>query len=769
MIDDPAGGPNPANKNQPDKPEKETAEVRQDKSDSASTASTADSVDGATAKPSAEQAGADNGSFEDLRKQRAKSAEQYGWVNEFARAMPSNWGGNINIHIREGGVDINAPTQAGGDIVGGDVIKRAAASYSYRVESGVSGQLYISEIEKAVDVYVKTPSHQRAYSILSKKHLLILSGDTGLGKRSAAICLLQSFHREMVFEIAPTFEKRLKEFGCQFRQGYLWDSPPAEKITTLSRYDLDEISRSHQTQESHLVITLTKGVRLTPEAAQEYLLEWEACPDGSAVLDKHLSWHLKNESEEIQNAAADLRKRQEIKALAEDKARRPAQSGRLAELLVQVARGELTIEELLAAFAGINRQDVQTWFEQHPQLHQHLQMIALAVLHGSSFQRIIAASKDLRAYLTAEELLGADGAAAPSAEAELTTGVRQWLSEFEAKIIVREISAEYGRSTVEGIIFKNPQFQSAVLAYAWQDLQHWRTPLLKWLVEMGSSDGLEYRIAAAAALSDLSQYHAFDDVLREAVSFWAKADDPSQRRLAAFILMLQAQEKNLSTQVLGLLHHWAKNRSWRLQWTAATAYGTELGLKYPELAVRDLHDIFRSHNLILHIAVLSTLRYLFECGRQQPELFMMVLQTLETWARDQRLIKQNVFYIFWELLRSRVEVEGNSWPTILRLAMKDETKTYERKLCSLFSAALTDKEIRGLLLEDLQNWLAVADQDPEMYRLVGRVLYFLFKSKDASLAVVCRIIADRLKRWEAQEQSQSAGRLLNVLREKFSI
>jgi hypothetical protein len=130
-------------------------------------------------------------------------------------------------------------------------------------------------------------------------------------------------------------------------------------------------------------------------------------------------------------------------------------------------------------------------------------------------------------------------------------------------------------------------------------------------------------------------------------------------------------------------------------------------------------------------------------------------------------MKQNVLYIFWELLRSRVRVDGNSWPTILRLAVLDEM--YERQFCSLLSAALTDKEIRGLLLDDLKEWLVAADKMPEMYKLLGRVLYFLFKSKGASLNVVCRIIAERLERWEANEQSQSAGKLLAVLKGKFSV
>jgi hypothetical protein len=786
MTDNSAGVQIPAKKSQPDRPEKEAAVIVEGNPSSAPRASPSDSADGATVKPPAQEENANPPNLADFKKQAAQSAGQLGWLYEFARAMPRTmprtwygnramprtmprtWYGNINIiNIREGGVDINAPTQAGGDIVGSDAIKRAATSFSYMADSGVSGQLNPSEIAMTVDVYVETAGYQRALKILREKHILILSGDADMGKRSAAIRLLESFHQETIFEIAPTLED-LTAFRCQPRQGYLWNTPAAEKIASLSRFALDQISREQKEQESHLVITLTKGLRITSEAAREYLLEWNECPDGAAVVDKHLAWHLKNESEDVQAEAADIRGREEIEVLANDKARRPSQSGRLAELLVQAARKELSVEELLTSFANLNRQDAQIWFERHPQLNQQLQMVALAVLHGSSFQKIISASKDLRAYLAPGETPGADAKATQTAEVELSISIRQWLSEFEAKVVIREISAEYGRSTIEAVVFNKARFQSAVLAYVWQELQHWRTPLFNWLVEMGESDNLEYRIAAAMALSEISQYYAFEDVLREAVSPWAKADEPDQRRLAAFILMLQGLEKDLSAQVLGLLRHWAKTPgNWRLQWTAATAYGTELGLAYPELAVRDLYEVFLSSNLVVHVSVLITLRYLFESGRQHPQLFTVVLRALESWTRDERLMIQNVLYIFLVLLESHVSVDNEFWPTILWLAALDQT--YERQFRALFSAALKDIEICELLLDHLQRWLEEADKNHGMFKLIGRVLYALFKSPDAGLKVARRIIADRLKRWEASGQSRSAGKLLAILKESFSI
>ena len=73
-----------------------------------------------------------------------------------------------------------------------------------------------------------------------------------------------------------------------------------------------------------------------------------------------------------------------------------------------------------------------------------------------------------------------------------------------------------------------------------------------------------------------------------------------------------------------------------------------------------------------------------------------------------------------ELLKSRVRVDNNSWPTILWLAALDQT--YERQFRTLFSASLKDIEIRELLLDDLREWLVDADKNQRMFKLIGRVL-----------------------------------------------
>ncbi len=777
MIDDPVTNQDSAKQNQSGK---EARDARDEKSDADQPA---DSAAGAKPKQESSPGSAEEYIKEDHIKNDSGDAGQSGPFGDLLRAA-RDFPGAINVFFRNGGVDFNADARIYGDVTGRDkiarddaigrdkivIIKQAAtAAAGNDAETGISGQVCNAEIEKIVNVYAEAALYQRARQRLQEKHLLILCGEPDTGKRATAIRLLESFHQKTIFEIAPTLDD-LTKFHCQNRQGYLWNTPGGEKLERVSRFTLDQISGEHRKQGSHLVITLDRRARLAPETAHNYLLEWNECPDSSAILEKHLAWYLKGESEQASDQVSALRQQENITAIISELSH-PAKAGRLAELLIQVARGDLSLEELLSAFADLDRQDAQAWFDKHQSLSRRLQMLALAILQGSSHQRIIEAGRELRYYLK----LHTDEAPDFSTEAEMNTSSKQWLGEMEAKTTLLEISAEYGRDYIEAVVFKKPKFQQAVLAYAWEEFAEWRLPLLRWLRDQGASHNLEARLAAVAASSELSQYHAFRDVKREVLIWWAKSDDYDQRRMAAFALMLQALDRNLSAQSLGLLHHWATIHSnWQLQCTAAAAYGSELGASYPELAMRDLFEVFRSNDPRPQIAVYNTLRFLFVSGRQQPNLYAAVLRALESWARDQRLDKSArklAVLIFLKLseLKVRVEEDGGVRPTVLWLATLDQT--YARQFRSMLREALTTSKVtrEELLVKRLPEWLGEADNNEEMFRLVGQALYSIVKARDQNFDVFQRILYERLERLASDETSRSAGKLLTVLKRDFPI
>jgi hypothetical protein len=56
-----------------------------------------------------------------------------------------------------------------------------------------------------------------------------------------------------------------------------------------------------------------------------------------------------------------------------------------------------------------------------------------------------------------------------------------------------------------------------------------------------------------------------------------------------------------------------------------------------------------------------------------------------------------------------------------------------------------------------------------MYKLLGRVLFSLFKTPTPAMNIVRRIVLDKLRRWRDEEQSQSAGKLLTTLNHPSSL
>ena len=100
---------------------------------------------------------------------------------------------------------------------------------------------------------------------------------------------------------------------------------------------------------------------------------------------------------------------------------------------------------------------------------------------------------------------------------------------------------------------------------------------------------------------------------------------------------------------------------------------------------------------------------------------------------------------------------------MLRLAYLDQT--CERQFRSLLGLSLMDNEIRSSLLEDLRDWLTEADQNQEMYKLLGRIFFSLFKTATASMSVVRRIVLDKLRQWHEGGHSPSAGKLLATLKQ----
>ena len=493
-----------------------------------------------------------------------------------------------------------------GDVVGGDQTKRTSVAAKHSSIKEVAGQVLSADIEKIRSVYVQTASYTRAQRILEDKRILILWGDSRLGKRTAAIHLLLSLlHVEDIFEIDPGVED-LNSFQCGTEQTYIIDTFVADSVGKINSYFLNGLSQQFSKQNSHLVITIDSRVQISQESLDGYILIWSDLPESSALLERHLAWHLKDQATIA--SSRTLTQTDSVLELLNNNLL-PGDIDELAKLLAKVVRKVLTLDEALARFSVRAYQQVKSWFESEQDLSQYAFMITLAVLSGSNYQAVDDASQRLQSIIK------------PSLEKEeasdsesLLARRSQRVKKVCAHLVKGYESTEFGRSLVELIELNNPAFQPAVLSYVWHEYDRLREPLLIWLHELGFHHAFEVRLRAAAAVGELSKY-AFKNILDKVLRPWANCQEQRVQKLAALSLSIPVFESDLAPQVLGLLHSWSRlKNNLSLRWTATAAYGSYVGQRFPDAALRNLLAIAKSGDAFLFPAVVESVVSLFESG-----------------------------------------------------------------------------------------------------------------------------------------------------------
>lgn len=684
---------------------------------------------------------------------------------------------NVYIDARSGGAYFSGDTKIEGDAVGRSKYTLSSTSASTSTTSIYgAGTILSAEIKKIRSVYVKTSCYGDAQNILNKKHILILWGDSHLGKRTTAIHLLLSLSQaEGILEIDPTLEEeKLKTFQVEKKGVYFIDTLTPDSAVKLNNYTLGKLGENLRKQGSYLVITVDGRVQFTQEFAQ-YILDWKDLPDSKTSLEKHLTWYLENHKHDNSLTFTQIQQ-EKVKELLDNKLI-PGEVDRLAELLAKVIRNDLSFEEALADFTGQVKQQVESWFDQEQDVSQRVFMIALAVLNGSKYQLVIDASQSLQSLIE------------PPSEKEETSNSEpkfkkkrsERLKEVNAHLTQGYENTESGRSPVELIELDNSAFQPAILAYVWNEYDFYRDNLLEWIHDLGVHSNFDVKIRVAAAAGEISRY-AFKDVLDKVIRPWAKRK--SVQKLAILALSIPVFDGNLAPQVLKLLNSWRKdNQNLQLRCTAASAYGSYIGLRFPDIALRGLleitNEIAQSRNtksLVLPLTVAESLVILFEAGKFVPDHYFLILKILKDWISQPKSSLQNQLglLIFWMLMReAKVPGESNQgyWPTLLRLAKEDSV--YEEIVIQLLQCCLNQKELqkigkfplRKLVLEAIQNWLRIVDQDPRLYPILGQIIFQLVIRGTTRERL--RIL-NKLEAWKMAGELQSARKIFSKINKELN-
>ena len=322
---------------------------------------------------------------------------------------------SVYIDARSGGVFFGGEARITGDVIGGERIHKTkfTGPVSGPVHTG-SGDIYYDEtrregiavgVERVLgkdlikirNVYVTSPTYERAQKALAEKHALVLWGQAHWGKWTTALHLLSALHAEEIFEINPDVKlEKLRSSELESKRGYVIDTLAPDSAEKLNASVLNHLSRRLKKLHSHLVVTVDSRVSLAKEALSDYLVIWSDVPDRAQLLEQHLAWYLTDK--DMLARARELSQADAVQQLLSTHLL-PGEIDRLAELLAGVARSELKLEEALARFEARAREQVEVWFETHVDLEERTFMLSLAVFNGANYQAVVEADERLQSLI----------------------------------------------------------------------------------------------------------------------------------------------------------------------------------------------------------------------------------------------------------------------------------------------------------------------------------------------------------------------------------
>jgi len=667
----------------------------------------------------------------------------------------------VYIDARSGGVFFSGEAHITGDVVGQRQIKQPLEHSNGAYAEIVAGRVLDEDLDKVRSVYVKPPLYSQAYRVVSEKRVLILWGQAHWGKWTTALHLLLSLQVEQIFEIRPDVVlDDILSFEAGNRIGYLVDTLAPDSAQRLSPTILNRLSERFKKKDSYLVITVGSRVPLSKTALSTNLVVWNDLPDCSQLLKTHLSWYLADQDKLAQ--AFELSESDEVQSLLSTYLL-PREIDRLAALLADVVHGKLELNDALSRFEARALQQVEEWFENHKEIEERTFMISVAVLSGASYQSVSSANERLLSLIKPSPVEGEF----PSDTSFIFGSRSQRVREACAHLSQGYEETEFGRSPVEIIELNNPSFQPAVLHYIWNEYDRLREPLVGWLRDLGIQANSDVRVRVAAAVGELSKY-SFGYIKEKILLPWANHHDKRARASAAFALGIPAWEGEFAPQVLGLLHHWSTLRNnWRLNWTAAAAYGGLVGLRFPDIALRDLHSIAKVKDLRLFAVLNRSIANLIYAGRVEPDYYFKVLDALIDWTNPpiDKIVALTGLLIFLDLM-SEIEIEAipdaERWPALLWLSY--EEATYRERVITLWRRALNTKSARKPALETLKRLVQMADDDARLYSPLEQILRELVQRGSERERGRLQYY---LNRWAVnpKEPSASASRLLEALNE----
>jgi hypothetical protein len=300
----------------------------------------------------------------------------------------------------------------------------------------------------------------------------------------------------------------------------------------------------------------------------------------------------------------------------------------------------------------------------------------------------------------------------------------------------------------------------AVLDVVWREFDLVRQALLQWLCRAGGDRDAGVRIRAAFAAGQLAEYD-FGAIRNELLLPWAKSESDRTRGSAAFALGVPAGETTAG-QVLGLLRHWATLSSPGLIWTTTAAYGSYVGLAFPDVAMGELLGLLlRGRGREADIRA-SVRRLILLDTQHETAVTPAVLAGLADWLAEPAPAPQTAVSIFLDLLDTAGRALNRESRAVWDRLANEQTQPYA---ATLLARCMRQEELHQRTFTALRQLLVIAEGDDEVDRSLQGLVIAALAEKGDPLSI--RRLTRYLNQWPARSlRPRSVDRLLAKVAEE---
>jgi hypothetical protein len=471
-------------------------------------------------------------------------------------------------------------------------------------------------LDSVCDRYVKIPEYEDIEAGLLARHLVVLVGPTGSGRTTTALHLLESVSGGKVSRLD---DLRVQPDQIERGHGYLGELTRRREDPTP--VEADRLADVFERQGAFCVLVATSD----PAVRSAYAAYTATCsaPDVSTMLRTHIEARMGPEDDEgiveRLTALADSPRFRSVLGPAP----RPHEVATFAGLLVAHDRQELTEDQVVAQTAGLLDDQIAEWFSvlrgtsfgERAERARRLTAlrIAAAVFDGMPRHFTTIAAEALAGWMAQPPPPVSRRGAAPVQPVRAAAPVADAEDELEVSRLQVErstVRVHGGRRVGASILrFRDPRTPVALLRYVWDHHMWLRRPMVAWLEGLGHDPRKAVRVRAAQAAGLLCAFdfsHSFDALVQPAAAARARRhdgvvgemsdDEPDEtwrwhREFAAGALDHAARDSEIAEVATRVLQQWRRAGDVAQQWTAAAAWGLDLGRRDLTKALDELRII----------------------------------------------------------------------------------------------------------------------------------------------------------------------------------